>query len=92
MTQTRVIAGFFFYALALLFLLVTLGAAISTWRTGRFRSGLPVAPTIFAIVGGLFTGSWKASLVIVLLDLGSLFLPKESARPKPAPGTGRRTV
>lgn len=71
----RLIAGCFFYAVSLLFLLVSVGAAVSTWKTGRFSSGLHIAPTIFAIVGGAFTGLWMVTAAIVLADLASLFLP-----------------
>lgn len=75
LSEMKLILGFGIYTLALFFLLVCIVAAIQTWRTGRFSSGVHIVPTVFALIGTINTGwSWKPFFMVVFLDLGILFL------------------
>lgn len=75
--------GLLMYSLASIFLLVTISAAYATWKTGKFSSGLGILPTIFSLIGGLFTGWWKATIVFVLLDIGFFFFSPDPNLPLP---------
>jgi hypothetical protein len=71
------VVGYFAFAIAIVFLLISLGAAITTRVTGRFSSGVHIVPTVFAFVGTIASDwSWIPFFAVAVLDLGSLFLKR----------------
>lgn len=75
------IAGLILLVLSLVFLLISIVAAIQTRRTGRFSSGVHIVPTLFAIfAAGFGACSWPVVVIISLLDLGTLFFGKRPRR------------
>jgi hypothetical protein len=73
--------GYVLAAIAAFMLLISAGALIQSFATGRFSSGVPYAPTIVAIAGVLAGGwPWTLFAIVVSLDLGGYLLAR--ARPR----------